>query len=79
LDKSLSSFKRLALDVLSSLWEEMAEVKKLILTDAHEIDIWNMINGLTLLSSMLCRQSLVNQIGLQLVENLEVTKVCKLG
>ena len=79
MDKSLSSFKRLALDVLSSLWEEMAEVKKLILADAHEIDIWNMINGLTLLSSMLCRQSLVNQIGLQLVENLEVTKVCKLG
>ena len=78
MDKSLSSFKRLALDVLSSLWEEMAEVKKLILADAHEIDIWNMINGLTLLSSMLCRQSLVNQIGLQLIENLEVTKVCKL-
>ena len=37
-----------------------------------------MIDGLTLLSSMLCRQSLVNQIGLQLIENLEVTKVCKL-
>jgi len=64
LDKSLSSFKRLAFDVLSSLWEEMAEVKKLILADTHEIDIWNMIDGLTLLSSMLRRQSLVNQIGL---------------
>lgn len=77
--ESLSSFEGLALDVLCRLWEEMAEVKKLILADAHEVDIWDMINGLTLLSCMLCRQRLIHQIGLQFIQNLEVTEVCKFG
>ena len=37
---SLSALKGLSLDVVSSLREQIAQVVKLVLVDAHENDVW---------------------------------------
>jgi len=46
--KSLSTLKSLSLNVVSSLWEEVAKVVKFILVHAHEDDIWKRLHWLRL-------------------------------
>ena len=62
LNKSLSSLKRFSLDIFSSLWEELAELSEFVAADAHEVDVEDVINSMTLLPRSLSRQSFINQI-----------------
>lgn len=46
--ESLSTLKSLSLNVVSSLWEEVAKVVKFILVHAHKDDIWERLHWLRL-------------------------------
>jgi len=43
-----SSLKRSSLDVLSSLWEQVAKFLKFSLGDAHENDVWHWLSSAVL-------------------------------
>jgi hypothetical protein len=44
-----SSFQRSSLDVLGSLWEQVTELLKLGLGDAHENNVWHWLSSTVLL------------------------------
>jgi hypothetical protein len=76
LHEPLSSLKRFSLDVLGSLWEELAQVHQVVLADAHENDVGQLAHLLVLLG--IVAQGSENDVRLQVVENLIVTEITEL-
>jgi hypothetical protein len=77
--KSLSSLKGSSLDVIGCLREQVAQGKQNLLADAHEDDIWHWLIGFVLFVLWAVEQSLENNIGLQIVQDLVVTEVAIFG
>lgn len=71
----MSSLQRSSLDVLSSLWEEVAKLLEDILRDAHENDIWHGFETAILLVLGGVGQGLEEDVRLEVVENLIVSEV----
>lgn len=76
LHEPLSSLKGFSLDVLGSLWEELAQVHQVVLADAHENDVGQLAHLLVLLG--IVAQGSENDVRLQVVENLIVTEITEL-
>lgn len=79
LHELLSSLKRSSLDVLSSLWEEVAELIQVLVGTAHEDDVWQVVSRSILLVIWSVSEGLEKQIGLEVVEDLVVSKVGVFG
>ena len=81
----LSSLQGLSLDVVSGLREQIAKVVKLVLVDAHEDDVRQVLHGLrlgllvALAGSWIVLQGLDHNVGLELLQDLVVTEVRELG
>ena len=84
--KSLSTLKSFSFNVVSSLWEEVAKVIKLILVHAHENDIgerfhwlgWRSLLATTLIWVWIVLKGLDHDVGLELLEDLIVSEVREL-
>ena len=71
----MSSFQRSSLNVVSSLREKVAQLDEDFPADAHEDDVWHAL--IRLHSPVFWRlgQSLEDNVGLKVVQDLVVTKV----
>ena len=60
LHESLSSFEGFSFQVFGGLWEQSTKVIKLVSTDAHEVDLWYMIDSVALLPCSFPWQRFIN-------------------
>ena len=71
----MSSFERSSLDVVGSLWEELAQLLQDILGDTHENDIRHWLKVTVLLVLWGMSQGLEQDVGLEVVQDLVVAEV----
>jgi len=74
----LSAFEGASLNIISSLWEQVAKGQQDFFGDAHENDVWHWLIGFVLFVLWTIEESLEHDVGLQIVKDLVVTKVAKL-